>query len=230
MRPVIKGSHPLDDQGAQILFTEYTQARRYLIDRIGEYCSYCERKVVASLAVEHVQPKSLMPALALVWDNFLLACTNCNSTKGNKPVVLSDYFWPDKCNTFTLYDYDQSGMVNIAAAITDSAIRDKIQAMLDLVGLQSVSPSTGTKDWEKASDRRFQHRIEAWIEATDYKGRYDMASTSVKSQLVTPFVTIAKHNGLWSIWMKIFEAYPEVTDALIEAFPGTNPVVKASPL
>lgn len=229
MRPVIKGSHPLDDKANPIVFTDYAYARRYLIERIGEYCSYCERKVVANLAVEHVQPKDLNPQLALVWDNFLLACTNCNSTKGKKPVELSEYFWPDKCNTFPLYNYEKSGMVNVAAGITDPDTRSKIQAMLDLVGLQSIPPSIGTKDWEKASDRRFQHRIEAWISASDYEQKYDLADTSLKSQLVSLLVIVATHTGLWSIWMKIFEAYPEVTDALILAFPGTNPIVKNQP-
>ena len=52
MRPVFKGENPKDTNNNDIIFTEYARSRRYLIDRIGEYCSYCERKIEASLAVE----------------------------------------------------------------------------------------------------------------------------------------------------------------------------------
>ncbi|MEZ4852315.1 MAG: HNH endonuclease, partial [Bacteroidia bacterium] len=69
MRPIIKGAIPKNNEGLDIVFPDYKYARRYLIDRIGEYCSYCERKIEANLAVEHVQPKSLNPDLELSWDN-----------------------------------------------------------------------------------------------------------------------------------------------------------------
>ena len=58
MRPITKTT-PIDENNLPINFTQYQQARRYLIDNIGEYCSYCERKVAASLAVEHIIPKKL---------------------------------------------------------------------------------------------------------------------------------------------------------------------------
>ena len=94
MRPVARGTHPTDAAGNKKAWTEYSQSRGDLIDRIGEYCSFCEMHLDASLAVEHIQPKSLYPNLALEWDNFLLACTNCNSTKGDRDIKLNDYFWP----------------------------------------------------------------------------------------------------------------------------------------
>ncbi len=65
MRPIVKGANPTDENGVEIIFTKYARARRYLIDRIGEYCSYCERKIEANLAVEHVQPKDTNPDLLL---------------------------------------------------------------------------------------------------------------------------------------------------------------------
>jgi hypothetical protein len=45
-------------------------------------------RLEASLAVEHVLPKKpegvteIIKSRELDWENFLLACTNCNSTKG----------------------------------------------------------------------------------------------------------------------------------------------------
>ncbi len=63
----------------------YGKARGPLINNLGQYCSYCEIPLATSLAVEHMLPKSDFPLLALVWENFLLACPLCNSYKNNKP-------------------------------------------------------------------------------------------------------------------------------------------------
>ena len=101
MRPIERGGCPVDNNQQKIVFSHYSDARGELIKRMGQYFSYCEMKLDASLAVEHVQPKKargsnvVNQTLLLDWENFLLACTNCNSTKGNKPVVLTDYVWPD---------------------------------------------------------------------------------------------------------------------------------------
>ena len=63
----------------------YPNARRAMIDRIGQYCSYCELPIVANLAIEHIVPKTSFPLLATRWSNFLLACAACNSKKGSLP-------------------------------------------------------------------------------------------------------------------------------------------------
>jgi 5-methylcytosine-specific restriction endonuclease McrA len=78
MRPVTRGAAPR-------AYTAYSQAIGDLEDRLGIYCSYCERRLPVSLAVEHVVPKSLEPTLETCWDNFLLGCTNCNSVKLARP-------------------------------------------------------------------------------------------------------------------------------------------------
>ena len=92
MRPVLRGSRPVDDNGNEKLLREHKKARPDLIARIGQYCSYCEMKLDATLDVEHVQPKKHHPDLRLEWNNFLLACKNCNSTKSDKDVVLDPIF------------------------------------------------------------------------------------------------------------------------------------------
>lgn len=63
----------------------YGQARRRLIENIGQYCSYCEIPLATNLAIEHMLPKSDFPLMSLVWENFLLACPLCNSYKNDKP-------------------------------------------------------------------------------------------------------------------------------------------------
>ena len=88
MRPVDKGAAPA-------VYAKYQDAGPDLQARLGDYCSYCERQIETNLAVEHIQPKSHVPALRTDWTNFLLGCVNCNSSKGNTPINLRDYFWPD---------------------------------------------------------------------------------------------------------------------------------------
>ena len=222
MRPVIKGSTPTDSEGNDIIFSKYDRARRYLIDGIGEYCSYCERKIEANLAVEHVQPKDTNPQLALDWNNFLLACTNCNSTKGKKTVNLNEYVWPDIDNTFSHFLYNQTGIVNISPLATEQVLKEKIQKMLDLMGLQKSPPRVGSADWERASDRRYEHRIQAWSDANHYMDKYNKSSDAIRNLMIPLIKTIVIHQGFWSIWMKSFENFPEVQIELINSFPGTN--------
>ncbi len=115
MRPVRRGASPRTTD-----FADYAQAKPELVSRLGSYCSYCERRIPTNLAVEHLQPKrgpSGHPDLAGRWENFLLACVNCNSTKGDKPVVLADVLLPDRDNTFAAYTYTEDGKVSVVASL-----------------------------------------------------------------------------------------------------------------
>ena len=93
MRPIRRGTSPCEAD-----FANYRDALPDLVSRFGRYCSYCERLIPVQLAVEHIQPKGLPAYQALEgrWENFLLACVNCNSTKKDKDVVLSDVLLPDR--------------------------------------------------------------------------------------------------------------------------------------
>lgn len=215
MRPVDRGAHPQDEQGQDIRFTAYPQARRELIRRLGEYCSYCEMHLDASLAVEHVRPKKppgatdVLPERALAWDNFLLACTNCNSTKGDTDVVLNDYLWPDRDDTFHALQYRVGGQVDSAAG------QDKIRAdrLIELVGLRKMP------DADDATDRRWLNRREAWEIAE--RARRNLARChhdAMKEQIVET----AKAKGFWSVWMTVFQNDPDMTARLIAAHPGTR--------
>lgn len=48
----------------------------------GDPCMLCDAN--ESTDVEHYRPKAVFPCLALVWENLLWACTNCNRHKGNQ--------------------------------------------------------------------------------------------------------------------------------------------------
>ncbi|RYZ86008.1 MAG: HNH endonuclease, partial [Proteobacteria bacterium] len=127
MRPVTRIAAPNT-------YAKYQEAIGDLEDCFGCYCSYCERRFPALLAVEHVSPKSLDSARETDWDNFLLGCVNCNSTKGDKPTNDQDFLWPDKDNTLLAIEYKVGGLVGASSAI-GSQIEPKVIALIELVGL-----------------------------------------------------------------------------------------------
>lgn len=100
MRPVDKGNQPY------IFIKNYQEALPYLKQRLGSYCSYCEMKVSTNLAVEHKESKK-SGGDKTAWENLLLACTYCNSRKGEKVKVGEKirWIWSDENNTFLPFTY-----------------------------------------------------------------------------------------------------------------------------
>ena len=209
MRPVERGDAPR-------IYRRYGDAIGDLEDRLGTYCSYCERRLPVSLAVEHVVPKSLVPSLETKWDNFLLGCTNCNSVKGDQPVEIDDFLWPDRDNTLLAIAYRTGGFVDVASNL-NAEQQTKAQSILDLVGLQRHPASEGDKPASR--DKRWQQREQVWTVAEkcredfDTLGRVDEAKDLV--------LRVAHSYGFFSVWMTIFEDYPSIKQALILLFPGT---------
>ena len=50
-------------------------------------CGYCEDSVGDE--IEHIRPKELYPEKTFVWENYLLACGQCNRGKGSRFSVIS---------------------------------------------------------------------------------------------------------------------------------------------
>ncbi|WP_019500115.1 HNH endonuclease [Pseudanabaena sp. PCC 6802] len=212
MRPIERGNTPTDNAGSPRRFQEYQNARGDLIDRLGEYCSYCEMHLDASLAVEHVQPKSLNVDLELEWNNFLLGCSNCNSTKKDKSINLDDYYWPDRDNTYRAFEYSKGGFVSVSSSLTEPE-RQRARATIELTGLDKISLNNLHR-----SDRRQINRREAWdIAERSLKNLNQRDSLEMREQIVE--TAIAK--GFWSIWMTVFRDDPDMLDRFINAFPGT---------
>lgn len=215
MRPVERGPRPLNADGSPKIYTTYGSARRDLIDRMGQYCAYCNQKLPASLAVEHVQPKVLEPHLELDWDNFLLACTNCNSTKGDTSVRLSDFLWPDIHNTHLAFVYSPDGKVAVHPDLPP-ALKGKAQKLINLVGLQK-HPDDPTD-----SDRRWRNRKEAFVKINVALLLYTQAEAKgAAAEFEQTLGLWAADSGFFSIWMQIFDAYPSVKKAIVNAFVGT---------
>ena len=127
MRPIERGPAPRAN-------AEYGDAIFDSVDKLGRYCSYCERRLPTNLAVEHMSPMSLNEALKLDWINFLLGCVNCNSVKGDDDVAEEDVLWPDRHNTMRAIDYSAGGFVR---AVEDLGydLNRRTTGLLDLVGL-----------------------------------------------------------------------------------------------
>jgi len=220
MRPINKGSNPTEN-GIEIEFKEYSHSRKYLIDRLGRFCSYCENSINANLAIEHVQPKSSHLDLELKWSNFLLACTNCNSTKGKEDINLDEYIFPDTSNSFVYFDYDFSGIVKVKNNLS-AENQKKALKTIELVGLDKCPPRVGTIEWKKASDSRFEKRLETVKITSDYFNIYNSASEESKKILILCFKDIIKRSGFWSVWIQTFNSIPEVLKEITHCIKGTN--------
>lgn len=218
MRPIIRGDCPTDEHDNAIQYTDYSNAREALINRLGEYCSYCEMHMDSSLAVEHIQPKkppgatTNMPEREFNWFNFLLACSNCNSTKGNTDVELTDYFWPDKDNTFQIFIYQEGGLITSDETLPE-AIKSKARATIELTGLDKHPLNN-----PQAADRRWRNRRETWDIAIRSKANLDKLP---EPQMMEQIIMTAQGHGYWSIWMTVFAKNPAMLRRLIQAFPGT---------
>lgn len=215
MRPINRGACPTKDDGTIVVYTEYKNARKALIDRMGQYCSYCEARLPSGLAVEHVKPKKPPGATqvnqirALSWDNFLLACVNCNSTKGDTDVIIADYLWPDSDNTFSAFVYAEGGIVRPA----QSALSPKALNMIKLVGLDKQL------DEDDASDRRWLNRKEVWDIAERARQRLVAGDTpDMREQIVET----ATGHGFWSVWMTVFAQDMDMLYRFIACLPGTS--------
>lgn len=209
MRPINRGVSPQ-------VFTDYEDAKPFLTNRLGTYCSFCERRIPTNLAVEHILPKN--PGLGFEhlrneWANFLLSCVNCNSTKSIKVINFATYLLPDRDNTFNGFDYEETGEV---VATGGGAITAMAQNTLDLVGLNPiVNAQTDDAVLFSALERTSQ-RVETWKIAKEVKIDYDNGEVNINA-----ITKLAQATGFFSIWMKAFEGISPVRNALIQNFVNT---------
>ena len=213
MRPIERGESPFPND-----FADYRDAFPFLVARIGPFCSYCERRIATLLAVEHILPKSLHPTLAGRWDNFLLGCVNCNSTKKDQDVRAVEVFLPDRDNTAAAFDYSPDGKVKPAAHLS-GALLEIAKRTLALTGLdRKVSEALDENGKVVAIDRENQ-RKEAWGMALSSKIDFlDDDSPALRRQIVRT----AQETGFFSIWMTVFSDAPEMRRLLLAGFTEAN--------
>lgn len=208
MRRVDRGPWP-EEHGKPKAFGPYQLAKRDLLDRLGPYCSYCER--TGDLHVEHVVPKCHRDDLRGEWTNLLLGCANCNGTKGSRNDSRDGYTWPDDDVTWSPFEYLPEGRVRVADGLPEGD-RLKAERLFELVGLGRRP----TRD-PKASDQRFLRRQEAWRTAELALGK--LVEGLCDLDMVTE---LAQATGFWSVWMTVFTSRADVRERLRAAFPGTS--------
>lgn len=133
MRPVKKGI-------STKIYSHYSKARDDLFNKIGMYCSYCEMRLANMAEIEHVVPVA-NGGDGLNWDNFLLSCKYCNTTKSNDNTSRLGYYWPDKDNTFLAFEYDEINIISAASCLSTS--QKKLQMIplsyLNLIEIKNQS-------------------------------------------------------------------------------------------
>lgn len=222
MRPVARGACPADEAGTKRIFAEYGHARPHLIERMGDYCSFCEMQLSAALAVEHIRHKDGNPTLEREWENFLLACPSCNGTKGTKVDSAQDVacrLWPHVDRTFDVYAYESDGRVSLVP-LSDASLARRAEATEAMVGL-TRQPGDGltAEQIKRGSDNRWKKRREAGDEAITARTDLLEADTEVMRRKI---LAIARARGFWSVWMTVFRDDPRMQEDLCAAFRGTD--------
>ena len=219
-------------------YSPYDAVKPYLLDALGEHCSYCERSgAPQDLHVEHIYPKGVHPNRETDWNNFLLACNTCNSCKhahlGNRRqrALFSRYLWPHLDNTNNAFQYKDTGQVEIAPSVPNK-LRPVAERTKDMVGLLA-SPAKATiyKQLGIAYDGA-SRRSQMWSIAMQFKAHYLKNPTS---SYATTISEGASKMGYFSIWMQVFIDRREIRKELIRAFKAdadcfdpttTSPVAK----
>jgi uncharacterized protein (TIGR02646 family) len=216
MRPVRRRTSPRATD-----FDDYDKAKPDLLARLGFYCSYCERHIPTGLHVEHIQPKGLPQYLHLIgrWENFLLACINCNSTKKDRDVNPEQFLLPDRDNTFSAFEYSPDGKVVPRAELTP-ALLQIAERTLWLTGLDKDLNEVLDQNGERVAIDRVEQRRQLWGVADAL--RQDILDQPADQALRRSLVANARANGHFSIWMAVFSADADMKNRLIDAFAGTR--------
>lgn len=212
MRPIFRGNSP-----QTVDYAEHRDAFFDLASCIGMFCSYCERRIGTNLAVEHIQPQELYGGLKGRWDNFLLGCVNCNSTKGHKDVALSDILLPDRDNTAAAYTYSMDGTISTHASLSDPQ-KLMAQATLALTGLDKTPAAAVDSNGKLVAVERLSQRMQVWLIAQESKKDLHLNPNDAFRRQVA---RTALGHGFFSIWMTVFQDDPDVRRLLIQEFTGT---------
>jgi len=217
MRPIRRGTSPIAFD-----FEDYKDAKPDLVARLGSYCSFCERRIATNLAVEHVQPKGLAAYSHLIgrWENFLLACVNCNSSKLVKDVKVANLLLPDRDNTFAALQYLRDGSIEASPSAVAAGLVKIVSDTLALTGLDKAALNSPDANGRQVALDRVRQRMEAWLIADE--SRADLTADPLNLGLQRAIVNVATATGFFSIWMTVFQGEPSMLGRLIDAFDGTR--------
>jgi len=214
MKPVEKGAAPRR-------YAHHTDAKEDLIARLGNHCSYCEAPAhPTDLDVEHIYSQAGHARRKVNWDNFLLSCTICNNAKshhlgpGRTHSLLKRYLWPHVDNTARVFVYHADGRVEIEPGLS-LQVRTLAAKTIEMTGLLKTPARARGYSNSAVAYAGVTRRAQAWGRAVIIRGLYLQHPSA---QLAAELAGIASGLGYFSVWMKVFEGYPEFRQALITAF------------
>jgi hypothetical protein len=233
MRPVTKSS-PIDNAGNPLEIVPHDAAKADLCIELGTFCSFCEKyNSRSALHVEHIFAKGAIDIHGTLiydhlkhrWDNFLLACVNCNSIKSNKDIAISNPYMPHLNNLLRFIEVTQGGLVKIKNGVAGVDLT-RANAFIELVGLDRVPGHPRYSD----KDDRWDNRLKVYDIASRQLKKYTLVNPATDLETI---IDLAKTNGYFSIWYYIFGAFDDVKRALINGaidqngvlirpFPGTH--------
>lgn len=227
---------PVDKGQSLGTLADYRDAKPELLNRIGLHCSYCEQPgVPQNLHVEHIYPKKPHHELEREWDNFLIACSTCNTYKhhhlgsSRHADLERRYVWPHRENTFRAFTYFDDGRVEVVDALPP-AIKQAAKDTLEMVGAMK-SPAVAEKYEDDIAYDGMEKRKEMWEIASENRKDF-LASNGGFSP--NSLARNASKLGHFSIWMTVFHDRPEVRAELIKHFKAasvcfcnsSNPVIR----
>lgn len=224
MRPINKGSKPI------MKVTKYRDYYDVLKNRIGCYCSYCERPLPNSeLPIEHVRPQSTNKEYTLCWNNLLLSCYTCNSHKDKCEQQLRNindlnfgvYAFPHIYDTYHLITYPEPTYMPIFNENQDPIYKSKVDNLLKLLKIENIDNLTEEELLEEneISSKRIMSGQEAKELREDLNK--DMSQEKIDGAIKKIKREIVKC-GFWSIWMKYFEDIDEIKLMLLDFIHGTE--------
>jgi hypothetical protein len=156
----------------------------------------------------------------LDWSNFLLACVNCNSCKGDDDIQLDDHVWPHIDNTLRAIDWTRGYVKPKSGLPTD--VQQKAQLLIRLVGLD-IDPGNPVRQRRpdhssREKDDRYDRRAEYWASANRSRKRLEMSDTP---EMREEIVERARDKGFFSIWYAVFADDRDMRLRLIRSFLGT---------
>lgn len=200
----------------QEYYSPYNNAKMPLLGNLGWFCSYCEGTHLPNeLAVEHIEPKGTNGE-ETAWNNFLISCGICNSTKGHPEIHEEDYHWPHTDNTFRDFIYTAGGAVMLNPHL-DEDEKGKAKKLFDLVKLGAYP---GNELGPTPRDFRWKKRLETWDLAERLRNKFNAGIADVEE-----IICLAQKLGYWSVWFTVFKGYDEVRKRLISTLPAHAPPV-----
>ena len=229
MRPLDKGNCPTIKNKTGIIsnkkVAKYSDWRLDLIDRIGYYCAYCNMPLTHCLNVEHVvskkprfAPKEYVVGSLLDWENMLLACFKCNNAKSDEPINYEDYYFPEKHNTFLIFDADIDATKGsaILKVKTTLNVQQTIKAKrtIELFKFENIED-----DRSDIVDLRWQFRYNAYfVVKSAYEGytRHKASNNFDEAADILNIKLVAEVTGFFQIWFDFFVNEPKVLQTLLQ--------------